>query len=78
MEALSRSGEVYARMRLDTLPSMKEAAALDRSPGFRPIATERRKPGGGGVVLRAGALTAKGMARLRGETWFAEYDLTGI
>jgi hypothetical protein len=25
-------------MRLDTLPSMKEAAALGRSPGFQPIA----------------------------------------
>ncbi len=36
-------------MRLDTLPSMKEAAALDRSLGFKPIAPYKREPGGGDV-----------------------------
>jgi len=39
-----RSGEVYARMRLDTLPSMKEAAVLDRSLGFKPIAPYNANP----------------------------------
>jgi hypothetical protein len=31
-------------MRLDTLPSMKEAAALGRSPGFQPIAPDNANP----------------------------------
>ena len=31
-------------MRLDTLPSMNEAAALDRSLGFKPIALYNAKP----------------------------------
>jgi len=32
------------KMRLDTLPSMKEAAALDRSLGFKPIAPYNANP----------------------------------
>src|SRR3989475_8271471 len=80
------------------------AAVDERGGGARQVArlqahrAVQREPGGGDVVLRAGALTAKGMARLRGatllgpldslacdwqprrrgETWFVEYDLTGI
>jgi hypothetical protein len=65
-------------MRLDTLPSMKEAAALDRSlgfnPCFKPHRAVQREPGGGDVVLRAGALTAKGMARLRGANLIGPLD----
>ena len=44
----------YARMRLDTLPSMTEAAALYRSFGFREIAPYRYNPVENSVFMELG------------------------
>jgi hypothetical protein len=51
----------------------KRRSDLQRNRGQAHRAVQR-EPGGGDVVLRAGALTAKGMARLRGATLLGPLD----
>ena len=63
---------------MDTLPSMKEAAALDRVARLQAHRAVQREPGGGDVVLGAGTLPAKVMAGLRGAALLGPLELVGL
>ena len=52
LAAVARARRIgYAKMRLDTLPSMTSARALYERIGFRPIAPYRHNPVAGAVYL---------------------------
>jgi putative acetyltransferase len=51
-EVIQRAKEIgYTTMRLDTVPSMKEAIALYRSLGFREILPYRENPVAGAIFM---------------------------